>query len=79
VMVALQFATSPELSRIWLAVSKDETPDTASDWYPTYINSVVAIYGSNAWADYPGLEVDEEAVYVTSNLFGFSRSRFLGV
>jgi hypothetical protein len=74
VIIVLQIGFSPNFSRIWYAVSKDETPDSFKDWHKGYINSVVNVGGEDAWTDYPGLEVDEEAVYVTANLFTFSGS-----
>jgi hypothetical protein len=60
-------------SRILLAVSKTPTPASANttDWYYTAINSMENISGVDCWADYPGFEVDEEAVYITSNMFQF--------
>jgi hypothetical protein len=76
VIVALQQNDSPQLSRIWLAVSKNDTPDTVSGWYQTYIDSLVSIGGGNTWADYPGLEVDEEARYITNNMFPFTTGNF---
>lgn len=59
-------------SRILLAVSKTATPATltASDWYFHVIDSKTTI-GDPHWADYPGFEVDEEAVYITANMFSF--------
>ena len=59
-------------SRILLAVSKTATPATftASDWYFHAINSKTTI-GDPHWADYPGFEVDEEAVYIAANMFSF--------
>jgi hypothetical protein len=77
--VVLQFGGSPAISRIWLAVSKTETPDAVSGWYQYYINSLLRIGGIKSFADYPGFEVDEEAVYITSNMFGTMRLRFEGV
>ena len=58
-------------SRILLAVSKTAMPATATsaDWYYAAVNSEVSIGGYDFWADYPGFEVDEEAVYITSNMF----------
>jgi hypothetical protein len=78
VLVALSRNVTPEVSRIWLAVSKNETPDSISSWNQAYINSAITINGQNSWADYPGLEVDEEALYVTNNMFKFSDNRFAG-
>ena len=58
-------------SRILVAVSKTATPASAttSDWYYLSINSEESIGGFDHWADYPGFEIDEEAVYITTNMF----------
>jgi hypothetical protein len=79
VLVVLQRSIPLQISRIWLAVSKSETPDTSNDWYQFYVNSVVSIGGSNTWADYPGLAVDEEAVYLSMLMFRFSDSQYAGI
>lgn len=61
------------VSRILLAVSRSGTPTspTSNDWYFTAIDAKQTIGPFDIWADYPGLEADEEAVYVTSNMFTF--------
>ena len=63
-------------SRILVAVSTTPNPSTASpaDWYFMAIDSKINIAGVDCWADYPGFEVDEEAVYITANMFPFSGS-----
>ncbi len=63
-------------SRILIAVSKTSSPATATaaDWWYMAIDSKINIGGVDHWADYPGFEVDEEAVYVTANMFPFSGS-----
>jgi hypothetical protein len=65
-------------SRILIAVSKTSSPATATaaDWYYHAINSKITIGGTPAWADYPGFEADEEAVYITNNMFGFASDGF---
>jgi hypothetical protein len=88
VVVALERANagsnpSPaNTSRILLAVSKTASPATASagDWWFHCVDSKVSSGGVDYWADYPGLEVDEEAVYVTNNMFSFPgvASSYLG-
>jgi hypothetical protein len=78
VIAVLQFRDSPQISRIWLAVSIDETPDTVSDWHQFYIDSVISIGGSNAYALRTGLAVDE-AVYVTSDMIRYSDGFGVGV
>jgi hypothetical protein len=32
----------------------------------------------NSWADFPGLAIDEEAVYITANMFSFGNNTFAG-
>ena len=59
------------ISRILVAVSKSAAPATATntDWYYHSIDAKETIGGYDHWVDYPGLEVDEEAVYITGNMF----------
>lgn len=83
VVVALELivgtaSVSPtNVSRILLAVSKNPTPGTATaaDWNFMAINSKQVIPRPvtpfDHWADFPGFEVDEEAVYITANMFTF--------
>jgi len=61
------------ISRILLAVSKSTSPTTATaaDWHYTAISAKTLITGVETWADYPGFEVDEEAIYITNNMFAF--------
>ena len=56
-------------SRILIAVSDDDDPN--GTWYFMAINSKLTISSTATWADYPGFAVDEEAVYVAANMFGF--------
>jgi hypothetical protein len=71
VMVVAQRGVSGTsiIARFWLAVSKNETPDTVIDWYISFIEATVLIDGSTAFANVPYLAVDEAAVYIISNLF----------
>ncbi len=61
------------VSRILVAVSDDSDPNGL--WYYHAIPSklmLAAVDGIHeAWADYPGLAVDEETVYITANMFRF--------
>ena len=70
------------VSRLLLAVSKDGKPEStiAADWHYQAIASKQLGFGGAAdiWADYPGFEVDEEAVYVTANMFSFVPFGFFG-
>ncbi|MCC6419809.1 MAG: hypothetical protein IT429_16370, partial [Gemmataceae bacterium] len=66
-VVVLEKGNSPTTSRILLAVSDDSDPN--GTWYYLAINSKVNIGGNDCWADYPSLGVDEQAVYITNNMF----------
>ena len=74
-----QGAASDE-SRILLAVSKTNDPATATgaDWWFAGIDSKLNISGADHWADYPGFEVDEEAIYITNNMVNFATSIISG-
>lgn len=63
-------------SRILVAVSTTAAPLTATstDWYFHAIDSKQNIGGIDHWADYPGFEVDSEAVYVALTMFRFAGS-----
>jgi hypothetical protein len=56
-------------SYILVAVSK--TSDPNAGWWFHAINSKTNIGGVDTWADYPGLAVDDKAIYVTNNMFNF--------
>ncbi len=82
VVVGLELDLEKQISRIILAVSKTATPagPGAAHWYVHRINAKTFVSGpGNCWVDYPGFEVDEEAVYVTANLFNFDLTENCGV
>jgi hypothetical protein len=57
-------------SRILAAVS--QTSDPNDGFFFLSINAKTTIDGLERWADYPGLAVDEEVVYITNSMFGFA-------
>ncbi len=61
-----------DTSRILVAVSA--TSDPSGAWYYHAINAKLNIGGVNRWIDYPGFAVDDKAVYITGNMFGFAAS-----
>ncbi|HKQ47634.1 MAG TPA: immunoglobulin domain-containing protein [Phycisphaerae bacterium] len=63
-------------SRILVAVSDDSDPN--GTWRVSAINSKINISGSDCWADYPGFAVDDNAVYITNNMFSFGNNAFGG-
>jgi len=65
-----------DMSRIMIAVSDDSDPN--GKWYYHSINSMVNVPDPTdpeevlvTWTDYPGFALDEEAIYITGNLFEF--------
>jgi hypothetical protein len=61
--------TSADLSRILVAVSATSNPN--GTWHFHAENSLYNYNAVPTWADYPGFAVDEEAVYITNNMFAF--------
>jgi hypothetical protein len=61
------------VSKIFVAVSKTSSPGsaTSADWYYHAIDAKTVISGFDYWADYPGFAIDEDAVYITNNMFLF--------
>ncbi len=77
VVVTLEKTNSPETSRIFVAVSDDADPNGA--WTVTAIDAYMVIGSQTRWADYPGFAIDEEAVYITANMFNFPGTNLGGV
>lgn len=70
-------ANSPgNQSRIFVAVSDDSNPN--GTWHTHVINAKTTIGVLERWADFPGLSVDEEAIYITNNMFGFAGTQPFG-
>ncbi|MFQ5528708.1 MAG: hypothetical protein ACE5GX_20940, partial [Thermoanaerobaculia bacterium] len=74
VIVALEqtdtlFGDPADTSQIFVAVS--DTGDPTGMWTMAAINSAMVINFVNSWADFPGFAVDEDALYITANMFDF--------
>lgn len=63
-------------SRLLVAASEGSDP-TIGTWRFTAINSNVLAGGFNHWADFPGFAVDEEAIYISTNLFRYQFQGFV--
>ena len=75
--VEVSAGTDPSnISRILLAVSDDADPN--GTWNFHAIDSKNTITGVDYWADYPGLAVDDKAIYITANLFAHVSRGFGG-
>ncbi len=81
VVVALSYGgrnsgfNDDEQSYIDVAVSK--TGDPNDGWWVQRIDALQNIDGVAGWVDYPGLAVDEEAVYITNNVFSSEGDDYL--
>ena len=64
-------------SRILLAISKTSDPNDGF-WYHS-INSKINISGADSFVDFPGVAVDDKAVYITGNMFSFAGFSYTGV
>lgn len=63
-------------SKVLFAVSDDANPNGM--WYMFAINTKLNISGTDYWFDYPGIAVDEEAIYLTGNMFEFGQGGGVG-
>src|SRR5204863_7219791 len=61
--------TSGNSSHILVAVSDDSDPN--GNWCFKSIDSQLKFGGKFHWTDYPGLAVDDKAIYITGNQFTF--------
>ncbi|HLM57724.1 MAG TPA: hypothetical protein VK422_16580 [Pyrinomonadaceae bacterium] len=68
---------TPNQSRVYLAVSDDSDPN--GTWFFNTLNTEETINGRQTWADFPGLTVDSEAVYFTTNQFAHNNQTQAGV
>lgn len=66
VVIALEQVGSNE-SWIDIAISDDSNPNGV--WFKYRTFSVINVGSANYWVDYPGLGFDDNAFYVTGNLF----------
>lgn len=64
-------------SRILVAISKTSNPNDGF-WFHA-IDSKINIAGSDRWIDYPGVAVDDKALYITGNMFSFGAGAYAGV
>ena len=67
VVLALEYYGGDGEAWITMAVSDDDDPE--GTWYKYRTWSLIESQGSDYWVDYPGFGYDEDAWYVTGNLF----------
>ena len=76
VILALEVYNNPDEGWMTIAISDDSDPNGI--WYKYRTWAVITDEGREYWPDYPGLGFDDNAFYVTANMFGF-QSGFAGV
>ncbi|MEO1242981.1 MAG: calcium-binding protein [Pseudomonadota bacterium] len=57
--------------QISLNVAVSKTSDPTDGWHVASIDAKTFIDGQNTWSDYPGIAVDDDAIYITANMFEF--------
>src|SRR5678815_605542 len=62
---------------VLLEISKTSDPNDGF-WYHS-INSKINISASDSFVDFPGVAVDDKAVYITGNMFAFAGYSYKGV
>nr|HRJ50781.1 hypothetical protein [Phycisphaerales bacterium] len=62
---------------ICIAVSDDNNPN--GTWYKYRTDAVITVGNNTYWWDYPGFGYDQNAYYVSGNLFGLNNSGWGGV
>ena len=75
IILALEVYNDPDEGWMTIAISDDSDPN--GTWYKYRTWAVVTNNNDEYWPDYPGLGFDDQAFYVSSNLFGFDGG-FLG-
>jgi len=76
--VVCLFGDKTSTSFIYVAMSENSDPSPL-EWNAIEIDGKFIINGLDYWTDYPGFEVDEEAIYITANLFRMSGSGYGGM
>ncbi|MBV9636300.1 MAG: hypothetical protein JO163_07330 [Methylobacteriaceae bacterium] len=71
VLIADETNSTAHTSSLYIAVSKDSDPNDG--WYKTSFSTTGTDGNGNPeWADYPTLGIDQNATYITGNMFGFN-------
>lgn len=65
-------------TQAWITIAVSDDSNPSGTWYKYRTNAVIQVGSTTYWWDYPGFGYDEDAYYVTSNLFGLNQSGFGG-
>jgi len=67
--IVLALEVYSDIGESWITIAVSDDSDPNGIWYKYRTWSVVNVSGSTYWVDYPGLGFDQDAWYVTGNLF----------
>lgn len=70
VLVIAATRNSPQGS--WLIVAASTSNNPTGTWTMYTLNTLTSVGGVNAWADYPTLGFDSQAIYMGTNQFSFA-------
>jgi hypothetical protein len=77
-IAAERSSSGTDASSLDIATSIDSSPGASTSSWRTYRVDVMSIVaGKDYWLDFPGLGYDDTALYVTGNMFAFSKG-YLG-
>lgn len=63
----------------WMCIAVSDDSDPHGVWYKYRTNCVITVGSDTFWLDYPGLGFDQDAIYITGNLFGLNNGGWAGV
>ena len=70
VMVVLEKSTSPQISKVLVAISDDGDPN--GNWYRYRLEGKLTVGGVDCWLDYPGFGYNQDGYVISGNMFGFA-------
>lgn len=70
VMVVLEKSTSPQISKVLVAISDDGDPN--GTWYRYRLEGKLTVGGVDCWLDYPGFGYNQDGYVISGNMFGFA-------
>ena len=76
VMLFLERDTSPQISKLLIAVSDDNNP--VGTWFKYRVEAKMILGGTSYWLDYPGFGFNKDALLISGNMFSFG-NQFWGV
>jgi hypothetical protein len=59
----------PPLAGAWILIAISATSDPTGLWYKYRISAMRSVLGYPRWADFPGVGVDLDALYICANLY----------